>query len=208
MSGRHVLITGFGPFPGVPVNPSAMLARRLGASPRLRTLTGGQVRVRILTTAYRAIADELTPALAEGPAAVLMIGVAGRAKRVRVEVRARNRVSRLFPDASGRIATGLTLDADGPDERRAPVAAKALAALCRNGVAAIRSQDAGRYLCNASYYWALAEGVPVLFLHIPPVPRKARPGRPKRRPGGAALEAGCVALIGQLLRHGRLPSHR
>lgn len=194
----------------MPANPSGVLARRLGGMPRLKALTGGRLRVRVLTTAYAAIPLELEPALAEGPAAVLMIGVAGRAKRVRVEARARNRASRLFPDASGRIAGGLALDPEGAAERRSPVAATALAALQRNGVDAIPSQEAGRYLCNAAYYRALAMGMPVLFLHIPPVPRKPTPvaqGRPAHR-ARVALPGACCAVARLLLLRSRLPSHR
>lgn len=206
MSGGHLLVTGFGPFPGMPANPSGVLARRLGGMPRLKALTGGRLRVRVLTTAYAAIPTELEPALAAGPAAILMIGVATRARHVRVEARARNRASRLFPDASGRIAGTLALDPEGPAERRSPVAAPALPALRRNGVAAIRSQEAGRYLCNAAYYRALATGLPVLFLHIPPVPRKPRPvgqGRRQNR-ADACLPMACCAVARLLLLRARL----
>jgi pyroglutamyl-peptidase len=34
-------------------------------------------------------------------------------------------------------------------------------------VACSISQNAGRYLCNAAYYQALAAAIPVLFVHIP-----------------------------------------
>lgn len=208
MSGGHLLVTGFGPFPGMPANPSGVLARRLGGMPRLKALTGGRLRVRVLTTAYAAIPEELEPALAEGPAAILMFGVSGRAKRVRVEARARNRASRLYPDASGRIARGLALDPNGPAERRAPAAATALAALRRNGVPAIPSQDAGRYLCNAAYYRALAGEMPVLFLHIPPVPRKPKRVGKGRAPRRARMDAtaACCAVARLLLLRSRLPA--
>jgi pyroglutamyl-peptidase len=50
----------------------------------------------------------------------------------------------------------------------------------RHGLPCRASQDAGRYLCNASYFAALAGPVPVLFLHIP------KP--PGRRPAGKTVE--------------------
>ena len=182
MTGRGpLLITGFGPFPRMPDNPSAALARRLGALPRLHLALGQRPRVLVLRTRYDAIPETFAPALAEGPVAVLMFGVAGSAKRLRVEMRGRNRASRLFPDASGARPTRLTLAADGPAERRSPVAAAARVILRRHGVPASASRDAERYLCNASYYRALAEDCPVLFLHIPPRPRTRRPRR--NRPG-------------------------
>ena len=193
MSRGHLLVTGFGPFPGVPVNPSAVVARRLAAFARRHGLAGGDVRLLILPTRYGALPTHLAPALAEGPAVVLMLGVARKAKRVRVEFRARNRASRLFPDASGSVARRLALVAGGPAERRAGAAVKALATLRRHGIAAIPSHDAGRYLCNAAYYRGLAEGIPVLFVHIPPLPRAGRPG-PLRR-GKAPVEALAAALV-------------
>lgn len=100
-----ILVTGFGPFPGMPRNPSASAATRCAASPRWRIL-GIDARSRILTTSYAALARELDPALAASPDAVLMIGVAGRAKRVRVERRATSRRSTLFADAAGERASG------------------------------------------------------------------------------------------------------
>ncbi|MEA1833974.1 peptidase C15 [Methylobacterium durans] len=192
MSGR-LLVTGFGPFPGMARNPSAALARRLGAMPALRLALGGSPRVLVLRTAYDAIPEILEPALAEAPAAVLMFGVSGRARRMRIEVRARNRASRLFPDATGRRAARLALDPAGPSERTSPAAPAAVAILRRHGVPVAASRDAGRYLCNASYFRALAEPCPVLFVHIPPGPRTRRPrgARPALDPQrtGRALAA-------------------
>lgn len=199
MSG-HLLVTGFGPFPRVPVNPSEIVARRLAAHPRLRRLLGGPPRLLVLRTAYDAIEESLVPALAEGPAAILMFGVATRAKRVRVEMRAINRASRLFPDASGRVPTTFDLDTDGPGQRWSPVSIKALTRLRFRGVSCALSQDAGRYLCNASYYRALREGCPVLFLHIPLL------GRNDHRV--TRLIEGGVEVADELMREARLATTR
>lgn len=194
MSG-HLLVTGFGPFPKVPVNPSEIVARRLAAHPRLRRLLGGPPRLLVLPTAYDAIPENLVPALAQRPAAILMFGVATRAKRVRVEMRAINRASRLFPDASGRVAARLTLEADGPSQRRSMASIKILKRLRDRGASSVLSHDAGRYLCNASYYRALREKCPVLFLHIPPLARSD-----KRMTG---LIEGAVDVAFDLMREAR-----
>ncbi|WP_287746420.1 peptidase C15 [Methylobacterium sp.] len=192
-----MLITAFGPFPGMPVNPSEAVARLLARSPRLALAAGGRPALRILPTAYAALATHLDPALAEAPAAVLMIGVAGRSRRVRVEMRAVNRASRLFPDAGGRLAAHLTLEPEGPFQRRAgPAAVKALARL-RGRIPVRSSRDAGRYLCNASYYRALAGPVPVLFLHIP------RPPRSGARAWAQRLAAAFAEVAVLLLREAR-----
>ena len=172
----HLLVTGFGPFPGMAVNQSAVLARRVADHPRL---TAVRPRLLVLRTAYESIETELVPALDERPAAVLMFGVASRAKRVRVETRAINRANRLYPDASGRVSSILALERGGPAQRRGAVAATILVRLRSRGIDAGLSRDAGRYLCNASYFRALREDCPVLFLHIPPFRREALPRGPR-----------------------------
>jgi pyroglutamyl-peptidase len=179
---RRLLVTGFGPFPGVAENPSAAIARKVAASPRWRRL-GIKTQALVLPTAYSSIEAILAPALRARYTAVLMIGVAGKAKRIRVERRAANRASVLAPDASGKRGPHLRLTT-GPAHRTSRVAAApALVRLRRAGLPAGLSQDAGRYLCNACYFSALSEPVPVLFLHIPKAPprrpRRIRAGRPR-----------------------------
>src|SRR3954462_9383988 len=97
----RLLVTGFGRFPGISVNPSAEIARRVAASPRWRRL-GIEAEALVMPTAYAAIEAVLAPALAGGFDAVLMIGVAGRARQVRVERRAANRARLLSPDVEPR----------------------------------------------------------------------------------------------------------
>ncbi|BAU88960.1 peptidase C15 pyroglutamyl peptidase I [Methylorubrum populi] len=180
----RLLITGFGPFPTVPDNPSGRLARRLAASPHLRRILGEAPDCLVLNTRYGALDTQLAPVLAKRPSAVLMIGVAARRPRVCVEIRAVNRVSRLFPDTEGRVSRTLAFEPDGPAQRPSPAALAVRIALKRAGLDAAASRDAGRYLCNASYYRVLEQGCPAVFLHIPMPPRTRRPkpGGGRRRP--------------------------
>jgi pyroglutamyl-peptidase len=139
----RLLVTGFGRFPGVSVNPSAEVARRVAASPRWRRL-GIEAEALVMPTAYAAIEAVLAPALAGGFDAVLMIGVAGRARHVRVERRAANRASLLSPDVERRRRTAPAL-APGPSHRASRAGATAaLARLRRAGLPCRLSQDAGR----------------------------------------------------------------
>ena len=174
----RLLVTGFGPFPGVADNPSAAIARRVAGSPRWRRL-GIETHALVLPTAYSAIEGILAPALKGGYDGVLMIGVAGKAKRIRVERRAANRASVLMPDASGRRGTRLTLTPGSLHRRSRVAAAPVLARLRQAGLGAEISQDAGRYLCNACYFSVLSEPLPVLFLHVPKAPRR----KPRRARG-------------------------
>lgn len=171
----RLLITGFGPFPRVPRNPSERVARAVAANPRWRLL-GWQVDLRILDTRYSALAEQLLPALHESdPDAVLLLGVAPRRDAITPEWQARNRVSRLFPDAGGRVGdASLRLDRDDPRlvrRTQAPIASM-VRAMRRRGLRAKVSRDAGRYLCNAAYYEALralgpARSARTVFIHIP-----------------------------------------
>lgn len=174
----RLLITGFGPFPRVPRNPSERLARAIAKHPRLRRL-GIAAEGLILDTRYSAIDEQLLPKIhAFTPDAVLMLGVAARRRHVSVETRAMNRVSRLMPDASGRVAPSLAFRPGAPASLRSKAPnARMVQAMRKRGVDGRASRDAGRYLCNAAYFAALesldGSTAQVSFIHIP-MPRKCR----------------------------------
>ena len=96
-----VLITGFGRFPGAPYNPSEPLARAVA---RRRRPAFADVRriVHIFETSYAAVDRDLPKLIAaHKPDIVLLFGLAGRTPQVRIETRARNTQSILFPDVTG-----------------------------------------------------------------------------------------------------------
>ena len=73
-----LLITGFGPFPGAPVNPTTALARHLA---RLRRPALADVRLvgHVFITSYAAVDRDLPRLIASHrPDALLMFGVATR----------------------------------------------------------------------------------------------------------------------------------
>ena len=169
----RLLVTGFGPFPGIPRNPSAALVRRLARHRGLQR-AGISVVPLLIPTEYAAAARLVPEALQKAkPEAILMFGVAGRQRHLSLETRAVNRVSILHPDAAGIRSAGLTLMARGAPVLRARAPVPALqGAAERAGVRTRLSRDAGRYLCNAAYYRMLAEtraDQPCLFVHIPKV---------------------------------------
>jgi pyroglutamyl-peptidase len=184
---RTILITGFGRFPGGPVNPSALVAARLAR--RRRPAFAGTRRIaHVFATRYDAVDREL-PALLkrEKPVIVVMFGVATRTRRLRVEQRARNRIA-LFPDAGGHRPAASTI-APHRDAIRNPLpVARLVKAAHTAGVAAAPSRNAGTYLCNYVYWRALeAAAAPdgpglVIFVHIPPTRLKELPKKPFKRP--------------------------
>ena len=198
----RILITGFGPFPGAPFNPSAALAKTL-ARRRRPALAGIERVVHVFATTYASVDRDLPKLLTQKskPDVVLMFGVAGRRRQLCIETRARNAVAPLFPDASGHRPRHGVIKLHGPAALagNAPFARLAGAA----GPKARLSRDAGRYLCNYVYWRALEQvrGTRPLvqFVHIPPVSVKARLRRSKMPPTLSQLlkpaEALLIALI-------------
>lgn len=204
-----ILVTGFGPFPHVRVNPTTVLARTVAA--RLRR-SGLDARALVVETSYGAGLPALRAHLAATrPKAVLMLGLAARAHFVRVELFARGHASPLHPDATGATPRAVTARSPPLPARTIANAQGALAALKRRGVRSRLSPSAGRYLCDACYAAALADtrsmATPVLFVHVPwllPAPgRRPKSGVAAFRPNAAAL-AGSLTTIGSALaRQGR-----
>jgi pyroglutamyl-peptidase len=182
-----ILVTGFGPFPGAPFNPTGPLVQRLA---RLRRpgLADVKILAHVFPTGYAAVERDLPRLLAKHkPDALLMFGLAPRARALRIETRARNSVS-LLPDAGGVALRRLTIAAGGPVALAMPAPARRLLQAVRvAGVPATLSRDAGRYLCNY-LCWRAAEAAgkkdgPRLaaFVHVPKIARGARRAGKRRQ---------------------------
>ncbi len=173
-----ILITGFGPFPGAPYNPTMKLVRMLT---RLRrpALADTTIVAHIFKTSYAAVDRDLPDLIARHqPDALLMFGLHGRAKAIRIETRARNALA-LLPDASGQALRRGVIAPGAPVARRMPMPAQRLLAAARETrLPAVLSRDAGRYLCNYLCWRSAESGVRLAaFVHVPPVARFAKPIR-------------------------------
>jgi pyroglutamyl-peptidase len=204
-----ILVTGFGPFPGAPFNPTGPLVKRLA---RLRRPSLADVKIvgYVFPTSYAAVDRDLPRLIARHkPDALLMFGLAPRAKAIRIETRARNTVA-LLPDAGRAALNRRAIAAGGSGTKALSAPARALLVAARAArVPAALSHDAGRYLCNY-LCWRAAEaaakpGGPqaAAFIHVPrvrhtPVPRarvKSRLLTPAdlTRAGGAMLTSIAVS---------------
>ena len=106
-----------------------------------------------------------------------MFGLASRTPWIRIETRARNAVTTLWPDAAhtrvrkGSISGGADAMMFGPHTQ------KLLRAADGTGIDARASRDAGSYLCNYLSWRAIEatrhDGGPRLaaFVHVPPLAR-------------------------------------
>ncbi len=151
-----LLLTGFGPFPGVETNPTQSLVEALDGA------HCGEVTVRgvVLPVTYDgAVAETLSWAKTLEPVAVLGTGVAVRRDTVCMESTGRRHLG-VRPDALGALPDRV----EGPDEVRSGWDVEGFTSL----LGAQRSEDAGDYVCNAWLYGVQRHlSVPVGFLHVP-----------------------------------------
>jgi len=180
----RILVTGFGPFPGAPYNPTQPLVARLT---RLRrpAFDGVELSSHIFPVTYRDVDRQLPLALRQHkPHALLMFGLASRTPYLRIETRARNAVTMLWPDAAQTRVRKGSIAEDGEAQRFGPHTAKLLRAAKATGIDARASRDAGSYLCNYLSWRAIeavdADDGPRLaaFIHIPLL---ARSGAVRRK---------------------------
>jgi pyroglutamyl-peptidase len=187
----RILITGFGPFPGAPFNPTMKLVDRL-THLRRPAFDDVELASHIFHVTYATVDRELPQLLKQHrPHALLMFGLADRTHFLRVETRARNAVTTIFPDADGtRVGKG-SIAADADAMIFGPHTAKLLRAALATGIDARASRDAGAYLCNYLSWRAIEatqqDSGPELaaFIHVPLLAHNGA----ARAPGGVTLEA-------------------
>jgi len=169
MARPRVLLTGFGPFPGVAENPSGWLAETLAARKPAHDV---DLHGHVLPTEWEAVAA-LAPDLHASlqPHVMIHFGVSPQARGLRIERSAHNRAARRH-DASGRLPGTPAISTTGAARLDTGLPVARLAAHLRaQGHAASASGSCGRYLCNFLYYrsleWAKAQGREALFVHVP-----------------------------------------
>jgi pyroglutamyl-peptidase len=173
MTRSRVLITGFGPFPGVSENVSGRLAHGLarcklpGHSPA--------TRAELLPTEWDEVSKRAPRLLdAVRPRLVLHLGLSERAQAFRIERSAYNRAA-AREDACGALPRERLICAPGPARIDTRLPTTELAKhLRRHDLPAGASRSAGRYLCNFLYYLSLDwagrqdDACDVCFVHVPP----------------------------------------
>jgi pyroglutamyl-peptidase len=170
-AGPKLLATGFGPFPGAPENPTAALIAGLAGLPA-EALGGSALRAVVLPTDYRRSWEMLCDLYAGfAPDVVVHFGLDIHAEAIQVERIGRNAVDPMKRDAAGYAPPDGRVHLAGPDLLHATLPVSSIVdALTEAGHAAMLSDDAGGYVCNATLYRSLhAEAAPqVGFIHVPP----------------------------------------
>lgn len=184
----RILLTGFGPFPGAPYNPTQPLVARL-TQLRRPALDDVALSSHIFPVTYAAVDRQLPDVLAaQKPDALLMFGLAARTPYLRIETRARNAVTMLWPDAANTRSSKRGIAGQADAMMFGPHTARLLRAARLTGIDARASRDAGAYLCNYLSWRAIETmkaGGPQLaaFIHIPPLARSGS----VRRKGSARI---------------------
>ena len=176
------LVTGFEPFGGESVNPSAAALARL--RPALGPL---DVATAVLPTAFARTGAALAAALdRHAPDIVLAVGQAGGRNALSLERVAINLMDAGGPDNDGALPIDMPVVAGGPAAYFATLPIKAtVAALRHAGLPATVSLSAGSFVCNQVLYMLLHRaasggGFRAGFLHVPYLPQQAaaRPDTP------------------------------
>jgi pyroglutamyl-peptidase len=194
---RTILVTGFGPFPGAAHNPTATLVGRLARIRRPNLQIVGHV----FATEYAAVDRDLPRLIAKyQPDALLMFGLHGRARTLRIETLARNALGR-HRDAGGRYAGTNAIVTKAPHARMVTPGARLMRAAKRAGVPTALSRDAGSYLCNY-LCWRATEAAGqglrfAVFVHVPPVTRKTL-RRGSRQLRASRLERAATTMLTEL----------
>lgn len=172
--GMRVLITGFPPFLGSPLNPTQQLIDAIRAG-RLATSQEDEIHAELLPVEYQGVEqmfDQLRAKLK--PELILSFGVGRHQATIRFESLGVNLDDALIQDNSGEQRSNMPILVRGPDQIDSPVDLGSLAeSLARAGIPVEISQNAGRYVCNHLLYYASyqreesRQPYQFLFSHVP-----------------------------------------
>ena len=174
-----LLISGFEPFDGAAINPSAEVVESLEKDPH----PGIDLATTILPVETGVAAERLLSVIDECDAdIVLMLGEARGRSAISIEQVALNLLDFSIPDNVGHQVRDRRIVEDGPDAIFATLPVRALVdALRDQDIPAERSLSAGSYLCNEVSYRVLEQArrddgsrSPIAgFIHLPSLPSES-----------------------------------
>lgn len=171
----RILVTGFDPFGGEPINPAIETVKRLPD-----TIAGAEIiKLEIPTVCHKSLKVIDETIAKYNPDAVLSIGQAGGRPDITVERVGINVDDCRIPDNEGNQIIDEPVYADGPDAYFVTVPIKAMVQNIQNqGIPASVSNTAGTFVCNHVTYGVchlIATKYPGKrsgFIHIPFLPQQ------------------------------------
>lgn len=181
MTDPCVLVTGFDPFGGQPVNPSWQAVQALdGAMVRGHRLVGAQLPT-VFGVAMQVLRDLLRQ---HRPTLVICTGQAGGRGAISFERIAINVDDARIPDNAGAQPVDVPVVPEGPAAYFSTLPIKAmLQSLLAQGINAEVSQTAGTFVCNHVFYGLMHElatdpacrDVRGGLVHVPWLPTQGQP---------------------------------
>lgn len=185
-----ILITGFEPFGGEPINPSLEAVQRLE-----NRIAGAELIKRSLPVIFQKAAGQLTSYMEEDrPDVVICIGQAGGVSGITVERIAVNLMDASIADNGGYQPEDVPVAAGGPNAYFSSLPVKKIVQRIKdNGLPAVLSNSAGTYVCNNTMYGLLhhieqhCPDVRGGFIHVPYIPEQVLD-----KPGKASMALGDI----------------
>jgi pyroglutamyl-peptidase len=176
MPQRVALLTGFEPYGGRGINPSALVVDRIDGE----RIAGATVVGRTLPVSLRPLRSTVETLIREvQPAAVVCLGLWPGEPMIRLESVGLNVADFEIPDNDGVVVSDGALQEGGAPALLATLPlARIEHQLLGAGIPARRSFTAGTFLCNATLFTALAaleaqrRAVPCGFVHLPYLPEQ------------------------------------
>jgi pyroglutamyl-peptidase len=174
MAQRVALLTGFEPYGGRGINPSAEVVGSLDG----QEIEGHRVVGRTLPVSFAPLRERIRELMtAIDPAVVLSLGLWPGEPVIRLERVALNLADFEIPDNDGALLRDDAVEAAAPTAVPSTLPLRAIEqALLAARIPARLSTTAGAFLCNATLYTVLragqATGVPCGFMHVPYLPEQ------------------------------------
>lgn len=170
-----MLVTGFGAFPGAPVNPTEALIAELEAR-KSEFADRCDLTTALFDVDYRSLPRRLDELATGGcPDIAILFGLSAQATGFQLERLAKNEIRPNAPDNAGFTPERTTIcDLDESFTSTLPLET-IHAALTAKGLPVDYSDDAGGYLCNFLFYHARAGLCSAFtprqagFIHVPPM---------------------------------------
>jgi pyroglutamyl-peptidase len=170
----RLLVTGFTPFPGAPVNPTEHLIRHFVEYPL--TIAAAEFRFAVLPVTYSGAIPALEHAVGDfDPHIAIHFGLAAETPGFRLEKTARNEIAATTPDNDAVSPVPRAICAGSPHHASTLPLAGIAKALRARSLPVMWSEDAGGYLCNYVFYHSAAGLCPGVraamagFVHVGPV---------------------------------------
>ncbi len=173
---KIVLLTGFEPFGGDPLNPSGEISRQLNGAVIARHTVAGALLPCVFGAAIKELKHQIK---LHQPVLVVCTGLAGGRAEITPERVAINLDDARIPDNAGQQPVDKPIVKDGPAAYWSTLPLKAIVQeLRKRRIPAAVSQTAGTFVCNHVFYGLMHElaahypGVRGGFIHVPHLPEQ------------------------------------